>query len=287
MIYTKEIRPWTHMMEVPLLHGFGPAANRLLEAYKTLLKLWVYAYFPRLAPVPVTETPLVVPFSRRFDGRCTQRPRETFSFFRHFFDTITPAEITWQPWAPLPAVARDRFAGADETSRFRILLEGPVCRAWYLGERFLRQTLRLPEQIVPVHPPEDMRETERLTKEQMADYTIGWKATRFRGIGDYREYVQTYLMRPLSGGRRAEGVRPVAPAARTGVGAGAGASRRARVRGRGRVQGGRGTGWPVLPTSLTFRGQGGATYQENGCCTDLQKNPSWLFHELLLVGSTL
>ncbi|WVZ17315.1 hypothetical protein V8G54_010297 [Vigna mungo] len=33
-----EIRPWTHMMEVPQLHGFGPAANRLLEAYKMLLK---------------------------------------------------------------------------------------------------------------------------------------------------------------------------------------------------------------------------------------------------------
>ncbi|CAO2835073.1 unnamed protein product [Amaranthus hypochondriacus] len=38
VIYTKEIRPWTHMMEVPQLHGFGPAANRLLEAYKMLLK---------------------------------------------------------------------------------------------------------------------------------------------------------------------------------------------------------------------------------------------------------
>ncbi|KAF9602050.1 hypothetical protein IFM89_024807, partial [Coptis chinensis] len=35
------IRPWTHMMEVPQLHGFGPATNRLLEAYKMLLKfLW-------------------------------------------------------------------------------------------------------------------------------------------------------------------------------------------------------------------------------------------------------
>ncbi|KOM58067.1 hypothetical protein LR48_Vigan11g110000 [Vigna angularis] len=34
----QEIRPWTHMMEVPQLHGFGPAANRLLEAYKMLLK---------------------------------------------------------------------------------------------------------------------------------------------------------------------------------------------------------------------------------------------------------
>ncbi|KAK4422877.1 AUGMIN subunit [Sesamum alatum] len=37
-VYTKEIRPWTHMMEVPQVHGFGPAANRLLEAYKMLLK---------------------------------------------------------------------------------------------------------------------------------------------------------------------------------------------------------------------------------------------------------
>ncbi|PRQ43571.1 putative plant AUGMIN subunit 7 protein [Rosa chinensis] len=39
MICTKEIHPWTHMMEVPQLHGFGPAANRLLEAYKMLLKV--------------------------------------------------------------------------------------------------------------------------------------------------------------------------------------------------------------------------------------------------------
>ncbi|RAL37843.1 hypothetical protein DM860_000537 [Cuscuta australis] len=37
-IYNKEIRPWTHMMEVPQLHGFGPAANRLLEAYNMLWK---------------------------------------------------------------------------------------------------------------------------------------------------------------------------------------------------------------------------------------------------------
>nr|XP_034912380.1 AUGMIN subunit 7-like [Populus alba] len=38
VIYTKEIRPWTHIMEVPQLHGFGPAANRLLKAYKMLWK---------------------------------------------------------------------------------------------------------------------------------------------------------------------------------------------------------------------------------------------------------
>ncbi len=136
---------------------------------------------------------------------------------------------------------RGRFPGAEETSRFRILLEGPVCRAWYLGERFLRQTRGLPEQIVPAHPPAEMRETEGLTTEQLDDYSIGWEEAGFRGTGDYQEYVRTYLMRPLSG-RRAEGARPVASAAGAGAGAGAGSSRRARVRGRGGVQGGRGAG---------------------------------------------
>ncbi|XP_020572269.1 AUGMIN subunit 7-like [Phalaenopsis equestris] len=45
LIYTKEIRPWTNMMEVPQLHGFGPAANRLLEAYNTLLKVFLELSF--------------------------------------------------------------------------------------------------------------------------------------------------------------------------------------------------------------------------------------------------
>ena len=53
----------------------------------------------------------------------------------------------------------------------------------------------------------------------------------------------------------------MASATGAGAGVGVGAARRARVRGRGGVQGGRGAGWPALPAALTFRGQGGATYQ--------------------------
>ncbi|KAF5933114.1 hypothetical protein HYC85_029285 [Camellia sinensis] len=214
------------------LYGYMSSASRgsgqLLGGYWRAWKLWVYAYFPRLAPVPVAETPLAIPFSSRFDGRCTRRPRETFGFFRRYFDTITPAEITWRPWAPMPAAMRGRFPGAEETSRFRILLEGPVCQAWYLGERFLRQTLGLRGRL-----------------------------PRHRRLSGVRADVPDA---PLSG-RRAEGARPVASAAGAGAGAGAGSSRRARVRGRGRVQGGRGAGWPVLPAVLTFQGQGGSTYQ--------------------------
>ncbi|XP_028108473.1 uncharacterized protein LOC114307276 [Camellia sinensis] len=104
-----------------------------------------------------------------------------------------------------------------------------------------------------------MRETERFTPEQMPDYTIGWDAEGFRGEGDYTEYVRTYIMRPLSSGRRVEGERPAVLAARTG--AGAGASRMARVRGRSGARRGRGASWPTLPTTMTCRGQGGKTYQ--------------------------
>lgn len=114
----------------------------------------------------------------------------------------------------MPAAVWERYAGAEETNQFRILLEGPVCWAWYLGERFLRQTLGLPEQIVPLLPPIDMRQTEIYPPHEMDDYTIGWEAE-----GDYAEYVQTYIMRPLSSGRRAERERPMAPAAGAEAGA--------------------------------------------------------------------
>lgn len=156
----------------------------------------------------------------------------------------------------MPVAVRERFAGAEETARFRILFEGSVCLAWYLGEHFLRQTLGLPEQIVLGPPPVHMRDTERYTLEEMADYTIGWDAEGFRGEGDYTEYVQTYIMRPLNSGRRAERERPAAP-----VGAGAEAARVARVRDRSRARRGRGASWLALPTMMTCRGQGGKTYQ--------------------------
>ncbi|XP_028051743.1 uncharacterized protein LOC114256325, partial [Camellia sinensis] len=196
----------------------------------TGIPLWVYAYFPRLALVPEEEMPPMISFSYRFDVRCERRPPESFIFFHRYFDTITVAEITWQPWASLPIAIRERYEGAQETSRFRILLEGPVCRAWYLDERFLRQTLGVPEQIVPGLPPTTMRRTETYTPQEMAVCTIGWDSEGFRGEGDYAEYVQTYIMRPLGSARRAERERPAAPAARAG--AGIGAPRMARARGR-------------------------------------------------------
>ncbi|GMP93780.1 hypothetical protein CsSME_00043484 [Camellia sinensis var. sinensis] len=131
------------------LYGYMSLSSRcsgqLLGGYWRAWELWVHAYFPRLAPVLDEETSLGVPFSQRFDVRCVRRPQKTFIFFHRYFNTITAAE----PWAPLPAAVRERFAGAEESARFRLLLEGP----------------------------------------EMADYTIDWDAEGFMGKGDYTEYV--------------------------------------------------------------------------------------------------
>ncbi|XP_028071578.1 uncharacterized protein LOC114273941 [Camellia sinensis] len=106
-----------------------------------------------------------------------------------------------------------------------------------------------------------MRNTERCTAKEMADYTISWDAEGFRGEGDYLEYVRTYIMRPLSGGRRAERGGPAALVAGAGVGVGAGAPRVARGRGRSGARRGHGASWPALPVTMTCRGRGGGTYQ--------------------------
>ncbi|GMQ02173.1 hypothetical protein CsSME_00048524 [Camellia sinensis var. sinensis] len=56
-------------------------------------KLWVYAYFPTLAPELEVEAPLEIPYSRRFEGRCRPRTRETLPFLQQFFDTVQATEF--------------------------------------------------------------------------------------------------------------------------------------------------------------------------------------------------
>ncbi|XP_028061342.1 uncharacterized protein LOC114264797 [Camellia sinensis] len=110
----------------------------LLGGYWRAWELWVYVYFPTLAPELEVAGPLMTPYSLVFEGQHRPRPRETLLYLRQYFDTVRPSEITWQPWAPLGDGLRFQYAGGSGTSQYRLLLEGPVGRAWFLGERFLR-----------------------------------------------------------------------------------------------------------------------------------------------------
>ncbi|CAL5404346.1 unnamed protein product [Camellia sinensis] len=97
------------------------------------------------------------------------------------------------------AFSQFQFAGAWGASRYRILFEGPVGRAWFLGERFMRQTLGYPAQEIPSPPPLDMRSTESLTSQEVSDLMQGVDAVLFHKEGKYTTYLHTYLMPPLTG----------------------------------------------------------------------------------------
>ncbi|KAL7213066.1 hypothetical protein ACSBR2_015718 [Camellia fascicularis] len=125
-----------------------------------------------LAPEPVDEIPPIMSYSGQYDGRCRRQSRDdmTFTFYRRYFDTAVADE----PWATMLAGVRDQYAGAWATSRFWILLEGPVCQAWFLGERFIRQTLGSPIPVVPMPPPASMRTTNNLPAGLLSSLGWGW-----------------------------------------------------------------------------------------------------------------
>ncbi|GMP86854.1 hypothetical protein CsSME_00039479 [Camellia sinensis var. sinensis] len=69
----------------------------LLGGYWRAWELWVYIYFPTLAPKLMVAGPLMTPYSLVFEGRHRPRPRESLLYLRQYFDTVRSSEITWQP----------------------------------------------------------------------------------------------------------------------------------------------------------------------------------------------
>lgn len=144
----------------------------------------------------------------------------------------------------MPAGIRGQYVGAWATSRFRILLEGPVCRAWFLSERFMRQTVGLADLIIPMVPPESMRSPDSLSIDDITQFMWGLDADCFRVEGDYAAFIQTHLMPPLTDARGGEEALRLTRATR---------ARASWARQR--------TGWPKLPTTLTCWRHTGDAYQ--------------------------
>ncbi|GMP90604.1 hypothetical protein CsSME_00041652 [Camellia sinensis var. sinensis] len=109
--------------------------------------------------------------------------------------------ITWQPWAPLGEGLCFQFAGGWGATRYRLLFEGPVGRAFFLGERFLRQVWGFTSQDPPAAPPADMRIADVLISRDVVNAMLGTDALLYIEEGDYATYRHTYLMPPLTGVR--------------------------------------------------------------------------------------
>ncbi|XP_028123286.1 uncharacterized protein LOC114320314 [Camellia sinensis] len=72
-------------------HGWG----NIVGGYWRAWELWVFAYFPTLAPELEVEVPLTIPYSLVLEGQYRPRARETLPYLRQFFDTVRTTEITW------------------------------------------------------------------------------------------------------------------------------------------------------------------------------------------------
>ncbi|KAF5932382.1 hypothetical protein HYC85_028553 [Camellia sinensis] len=170
----------------------------LLGGYWRAWELWVYVYFPSLAPeLEVVGIP-VTPYSLIFEGPHRPRPRETLLRLREYVDTVRHSEITWQPWVSLGDGLRLQYTGASDISQYRVLLEGPVGRAWFLGERFLRQVWGYLSQDIPAVPPASMRTADRLSYSEVVGAMLGTDALLYIEEGDYATYRHIYLMPPLT-----------------------------------------------------------------------------------------
>lgn len=126
----------------------------------------------------------------------------------------------------IPRGVGGRYNAAWGIFRYHILLEGPVCRAWYLGEIVVCQSLGIPALFIPMMPLVSMRSADSLSIDRVIQFTVGLEAEYFQVEGDYAVFIQTHLMPPLTSVRGGEGAR--APVARMGPKA----SRAARAYGR-------------------------------------------------------
>ncbi|CAL5394275.1 unnamed protein product [Camellia sinensis] len=232
----------------------------LLGGYWRAWELWVYVYFPSLAPeLEVVGIP-VTPYSLIFEGPYRPRPRETLLRLRQYFDTVRHSEITWQPWVPLGDDVRLQYTGASGISQYRVLLEGPVGRAWFLGERFLRQVWGYLSQDIPAVPPASMRTADRLSYSEVVGAMLGTDALLYVEEGDYATYRHIYLMPPLTEAR----IPMMRPAGMSSSGQGQARARAAdapSTSGAGTSRGGSRpfppapsvhphVGWPDMPTEL-------------------------------------
>ena len=114
--------------------------------------------------------------------------------------------MDWDPWAQWKYVLEEQCHRCVDMTEKRILLEGPMGRYWYLGERVWRQVKgNINAAAVPMAPPESMRHANFLQGRDLIKAIRGKDAVDFIvPDGNYESFCRRYLMPP-----RVVGVPPV------------------------------------------------------------------------------
>lgn len=139
-------------------------------------------------PISRLTIALAVPRCLYYNGKLCPCIRLVCSFTacHCFFDTIE-----WHPWAAMSPVMWVRYIASCETFRMRVVLEGPFCRAWYLGKRFTHQTSGQANPCIPFpRPPPLLRTANDITDGALIDdLMMGLDTDLLHGPRDYTTFL--------------------------------------------------------------------------------------------------
>ncbi|KAF7123143.1 hypothetical protein RHSIM_Rhsim12G0012800 [Rhododendron simsii] len=213
----------------PRPYEFEPAGLKLYKPKATVLddevvlrepeihfsvknrEIWSYEFLRMHVPNNSYADPSVIPRGLKWarDSRGKKEGGKDLTTYRLFLDQLTKEQVNWDVWAGVdPVVHADLLRSRQATGR-RILLEGPFCRQWYLGERVVRQSLGYDVFRVPKSIPFSMLNMRILTVEDLEKWTEGEDAATFlEESGDYEEYMVQRLMPVLGVDRVPRGPLP-------------------------------------------------------------------------------
>ncbi|KAF7123811.1 hypothetical protein RHSIM_Rhsim12G0011200 [Rhododendron simsii] len=164
-------------------------------------EIWSFEFLGMHVPKNRYADPSVIPRGLKWARKSREMKRGGKDLVMHrlFLDQLTKEQVNWDLWAMIdPMVHADLLRSRQATGQ-RILLEGPFCRQWYLGERVVRQSLGYNVFRVPKPIPFSMLNAKHLTMEDVERWTKGEDAATFlEEGGDYEEYRVKRLM-PIFG----------------------------------------------------------------------------------------
>ncbi|XP_058213858.1 protein MAIN-LIKE 2-like [Rhododendron vialii] len=203
------------------LYGHMGAISRgttlSMGGYWRVWEIWSYEFLRMHVPKNSYADPSVIPRGLKWarDSRGKKEGRKNLTTYRLFLDQLMKEHVIWDVWAGVDPVVHADLLRSGQANGRRILLEGPFCRQWYLGERVVRQSLGYDVFRVPKPIPTSMLNTRSLTVEDVARWTKGEDAATFlEESGDYEEHMVQRLT-PVLGVSRVQRGPPPGPHAVT------------------------------------------------------------------------
>nr|XP_027083653.1 protein MAIN-LIKE 2-like [Coffea arabica] len=159
------------------LYRFMSAVSRRrtksLGGYSFVWEVWAYEIL-QLSPYKLKQDERdVLPriWRWRSCNRASRQSPSTVEHFRRAIDTINPNNVNWLPF---PAMALpSRYLKSKELTATRLLLDGPMGRFYYLGERVIRQVYAGVCAKQPPHRPSDMYSADTISGNTLHDVLDG------------------------------------------------------------------------------------------------------------------